>query len=522
MPLIKRDYTDEETVITAQNLNDIQDAIQALEEGLFTIDDDRSGEVITTTDAAKRGFKSFNIYGKTWQDGKPTPAAPVELVSVGDGGSVTVSVMGKNILPYPYMDTTKTTNGVTFTVNRDGSIAASGTATGSVNFWFAGYTFKLKKGVTYTLSLGDEFSITGEPYLWVASSTSNIIAGINMSNKRTATFTPTEDVYDAAVYMIAGTTGGVFSGTIRPQIEVGAVATTYEPYKAQKLTIATPNGMPGVPVASGGNYTDADGQQWICDEIDLARGVYVKRVGSRVYDGSNDEYWYSENPLASTAMFRIGVLDGVNAANVVGKDFVCTHFEPNGIYSIDTEGAQHSGQQFYFRILKSALISEDVAGFQKFLAASPMTIKYVLSAPVETPLSVAELGAYAAMHTNKDHTTVSNADLAYMDLEYVMDAKTYIDGVLKLNEAPRIVNINLPASKWIGTGNLFSQEVYLPGITANSQVNLTPTISQMATFYEKDITFITENDGGVVTVYVVGQKPQNDYTIPANIVEVRV
>ena len=41
-----------------------------------------------------------------------------------------------------------------------------------------------------------------------------------------------------------------------------------------------------------------------------------------------------------------------------------------------------------------------------------------------------------------------------------------------------------------------------------------------AVFYEKDITFVTENDGGVVTVYAIGQKPQNDYTIQVTITEV--
>jgi hypothetical protein len=42
----------------------------------------------------------------------------------------------------------------------------------------------------------------------------------------------------------------------------------------------------------------------------------------------------------------------------------------------------------------------------------------------------------------------------------------------------------------------------------------------MAIFYDKDITFHTENNGGIVTVYVIGQKPENDYTISADIVEV--
>ena len=48
--------------------------------------------------------------------------------------------------------------------------------------------------------------------------------------------------------------------------------------QSQSLTLATPNGLPGVSVSKDGNYTDADGQQWVCDEIDLERGKYVQRV----------------------------------------------------------------------------------------------------------------------------------------------------------------------------------------------------------------------------------------------------
>jgi hypothetical protein len=85
-----------------------------------------------------------------------------------------------------------------------------------------------------------------------------------------------------------------------------------------------------------------------------------------------------------------------------------------------------------------------------------------------------------------------------------------------------VVSIPLLASSWVGSGNLYSQIVSVKGIKENSQVNLTPSVEQLAVFYEKDITFVTENDGGVLTVYVIGQKPQNDYTIQASIVEVIV
>lgn len=83
-----------------------------------------------------------------------------------------------------------------------------------------------------------------------------------------------------------------------------------------------------------------------------------------------------------------------------------------------------------------------------------------------------------------------------------------------------IASITLPSNAWVGESSPYSQVVLLDGITENSQVNLTPTVEQMAIFYDKDITFHTENDGGIVTVYVIGQKPENDYTIPADIVEV--
>ena len=93
-------------------------------------------------------------------------------------------------------------------------------------------------------------------------------------------------------------------------------------------------------------------------------------------------------------------------------------------------------------------------------------------------------------------------------------------------EAPstnnRIANVEILADKWEGTESPYSQVVSIEGITKNSQVNLTPSIEQLAIFYQKDLAFVTENDNGVVTVYAIGDKPANDYTIQATILEVSV
>ena len=85
-----------------------------------------------------------------------------------------------------------------------------------------------------------------------------------------------------------------------------------------------------------------------------------------------------------------------------------------------------------------------------------------------------------------------------------------------------IGEVTLLAENWRGDASPYSQVVSVSGVTEFSQVDLTPSAEQLSNFYYKDIAFVTENDGGVVTVYAIGQKPQNDYTIQVTITEVFV
>ena len=285
MALRKLVYENQVTIIPAENLNAIQDAIIALEDGLFTMDAAKSGEVITMTDASNRGFRSLNIYGKTTQNGTPAKDAPVDLVSVGDSGSIMVSVTGEN--------------------------------------------------------------------------------------------------------------------------------------KVQKMIISTPNGLPGIPVTSGGNYKDANGQQWICDEIDLARGVYVKRVKELVFTGA--EQWSEYAYLDQRRGFAIpNVLD----ATYVRREGMCNQFP----VSNETDNCVWIGVgNATLYVVSSELVVNGVDAWKQHLSTSPMSVIYALTTPTETPLSDVDLAAYANLHTYMDSTTVSNDAGAYMNLEYVMDAKKYID-----------------------------------------------------------------------------------------------
>ena len=379
-----------------------------------TVVNSASGETIALSDASNYRLLGLHIYGKTTQDGTPTPEAPVDIVSAGDTGSIEGRVIGKNILPLPYRDgPTKTVNGLTFSVNDDGSVSVSGTATENANFFFTSYNFALKKGVTYTVSLGDMI-IASNAYLWIATDTKETIVGINLNNARSAVFTPKNDVHSAAVYIYVDA-GGSVSGVLYPQIENGAKATNYERYKAQVMAVSTPSGLAGIPVTSGGNYTDANGQQWVCDEVDLARGVCVLRTGLMIF-------------TASTAYSDFIASNGTVSAPLVkpkpASMALCTHAKKG----IEFDWVNDTDVLFRVSHFNVTTLSEFKEFVQKeYNAGNPVTIRYMLATPVEIPLSEAERAAYAALHTYRGNTTVTNDASAHMELEYVMDAKKYID-----------------------------------------------------------------------------------------------
>lgn len=84
----------------------------------------------------------------------------------------------------------------------------------------------------------------------------------------------------------------------------------------------------------------------------------------------------------------------------------------------------------------------------------------------------------------------------------------------------RISEVTLLAANWTGEDNPYAQRVDIEGVTERSQVDLTPSVEQLAVFYDKSLAFVTENEDGVVTVYAIGQKPEHDYTIQVTITEV--
>ena len=85
----------------------------------------------------------------------------------------------------------------------------------------------------------------------------------------------------------------------------------------QSLATSTPNGLPGIPVSSGGNYNDASGQQWICDTIDYAKGVYTQRIGkidSYASDEISGEYMSTTGELSEGATVLYAMAESIETA----------------------------------------------------------------------------------------------------------------------------------------------------------------------------------------------------------------
>ena len=213
--------------------------------------------------------------------------------------------------------------------------------------------------------------------------------------------------------------------------------------REQTISFDTPNGLPGIPVPSGGNITDEQGQRWICDEIDFSRGVYVQRCKRVSFNGSENWYLYSRGvdqytTFKNTSCFWYSQL--ADKALGYGTS-LCSHFRnSNNEQAFSAVNARHglfsdhiNYPYIYFDWGAVGQTLEEWKAWLKaeYDAGTPVEVVYVLEEPVETALSDEEMEAYKALHTYKTHTTIASVDgtevKPYMVLTYNADTKTYID-----------------------------------------------------------------------------------------------
>lgn len=383
-----------------------------------TIKKTASGNPIAVQSVA-RMRPGIKIFGRSTQDGTPSPDHPVPIVNAGEGGEITVYISGANLLDIDHIDFRPSeSTGLTAQLLDDGTIQVSGTPA-KAYATVCSDELSLPAG-TYFISGGE--NADGKLYAQITIETGDTTAYyINKS----FTITGEED----RIYFSVQTGSGlsyVDDYKIKPMINFGDTALPWGPYRElQDLPIQTPNGLPGIPVTSGGNYTDADGQQWVCDEIDFRRGKYVQRV--KKFVATNDTHIASTNPFATNSLdtvqpFRVQEWAG----EIIRKSkLMSENIKIESSWNRPTESAWTVEHTVDFNIYNERLGTnaettrrEAVAALKEWLVDNPLTFLCQLVTPIETDLTPEEIAAYKALHTYSPTTTVSNDADAWMKLTY--------------------------------------------------------------------------------------------------------
>ena len=379
-----------------QNKTDIAGLVEGMTDLAPAIHSTASGSVITANDATEgRPFRGLRVFGKSTQDGTPSVENPVPIVNAGEGGNITVEVGGKNLL--------------------------------KPNSYNTYYEFPLKANTVITLMTNGKPSQGGN-IKFSATDGSNVWFSIDAGQTRVCRSIGNKDVKGFYDQLKVG-------GGLEYMFAVGDIK-TYTPYvEPQSLTLQTPNGLPGVPVSKDGNYTDADGQQWVCDEIDLGRGKYVQRVLKTKPNKTivfNDRNENGRCAKFDISLFGTTWMNGSKQALSSIAQWSEWGNRADGTFALAGDGI------YYKDSMKT--LEEVNAMFAKI--GTDFEVCGVLATPIERDLTPEEIAAYKALRTYSPTTVITNDAGAGMEVTYVADTKAYIDKKFKeLNQA--IVNTQI-------------------------------------------------------------------------------
>lgn len=427
-----------------QNKTDIAGLVEGMTDLAPAIHSTASGSVITANDAAEgRPFRGMRVFGRSIQDGTPSVENPVPIVSAGESGNITVEVGGKNLLT-GRLYFTSYSNGIPYVYNED-EVTLPYTPPSETRG--IGYVVPCKPGVQYTFSVTNPnknwwLGITEYENFEQAKSILNKIGYQQGIEKSSIKYTAVGN--GVLVCVIAGkwtdgkTTTHECTESELLQLEIGSEATTYEPPRIpQSLTLATPNGLPGIPVTKDGNYTDADGQQWVCDEIDLERGKYVQRV---VIENISGGWSLKETSDRPGRFIRTGLSNKYANGGIIA---LCSIASWKSWGSSDRDNRYVfalSMTTFYISPPSDISMTADELNAKLNALKDPVVVLGQLATPIERDLTPEEIAAYKALRTYGPTTVVSNDAGVHMEVTYVADTKNYIRN-LEQRLSAKLVNI---------------------------------------------------------------------------------
>lgn len=238
------------------------------------------------------------------------------------------------------------------------------------------------------------------------------LCGLTVYGRSTQDGTPTPD---APVPIVSAGDGGSVAVTLSDGNG-----------KTQTITLPTPNGLPGIPVNYDGNYTDQSGQKWVCDEVDLERGVKVQRVNRLKLDALS--WKYELTPINKNDTFISDVpasQDGTTQGHSL-----CQYAVFDSV-AYDAEMKEACRCYVWIKSVtlqfKAGSGVNSVDAFSEWLKARPdASISYCLATPIETPLTPDEIAAYKALTTYGPDTVVQAGDGAGIKLDYQRDVNLVV------------------------------------------------------------------------------------------------
>lgn len=260
----------------------VREQVSSLKEDVNSLKEDISNKItkfyasnqgethITDSDNGK--IQDMMIYGKSSQDGTPTPENPVEIKSVVNP---TVKLLGSNILKI--RDGEYQNVGCTITVS-NGVIKLNGTSTGTVSILLPIDTPSMFKEGTEIIFCSNNTKGTESIIKCYLDYTNENTKGFSVASNTINTpyvITKKDSKYKFNL-VVRITKGNTFDNeTWKPQILIGKQITPFEPYKEQSIQL--PITLNAIPVSSGGNVTINE-QQYIADYVDVENGKIVKCV----------------------------------------------------------------------------------------------------------------------------------------------------------------------------------------------------------------------------------------------------
>lgn len=424
-----------------QNKTDIAGLVEGMTDLAPAIHSTASGSVITANDAAEgRPFRGLRVFGRTEQV-QTTGAQLINTQGAGNSRGVDW-VFDKGVVTFSGVTVDTSTNRVNCAVNVK-DVMEIGKTYFAKSFTVgiaSDVAVEKPSGVIYTREYTPDGTETGICIRVLVDKSND--AGIEIDLTAYVAITENERLSSWEPY-----TGGKPSPSPEyPQEIVSAgesgtinVSISDSGSQSQSLTLATPNGLPGVPVSKDGNYTDSNGQQWVCDEIDLERGKYVQRVAIEKNNGGWELKPSSDTP---GRFFQHNKL--TNIFSIALKKSLCNiaSFTSWGAPVNDKYAFALNGHGIYFSPPKGAEITAEELNAKLNSLSFPVVFVGELATPIERDLTPEEIATYKALRTYGPTTVITNDAGAGMEVTYVADTKAYIDKKFKeLNQA--IVNTQI-------------------------------------------------------------------------------